>query len=115
MELEELERKYQEKRKRASVKDRITFQLGNIVINEVVFIEEEIEDLEPFPELVEGEEMINDQKHSMNGVDVDMDDNDDQGEGESFEINMNEDEEEDEDDEDMDEEEEEEEEEDESQ
>eukprot|EP01035_Chromulina_nebulosa_P020880 gene20880-27067_t len=53
IEIEELNRKYEEKRRRALDPNHITFIIDNIIINEVIFEEDELEDLTPFPELVE--------------------------------------------------------------
>lgn len=57
LEIEERIYRYEAKRQRAETR-AFTFLLGDIVVNEAVFDEEEIEDLTPFPELVEAVETV---------------------------------------------------------
>lgn len=110
IEFEVRRQKDEERRKRAQDPNRVTFILLNVVINQVVFEEDEVEDLTPFPDEILSEMMVVEEKDEayddqedafedgkMKGDDVDGDgDDEDEDDGDDEE----EDEDDDEDDED---------------
>jgi hypothetical protein len=55
IELDELNRKYDEKRRKAMEPNHPTFTIDGIIISQLVFEEDELEDLTPFPELVDSQ------------------------------------------------------------
>ena len=99
--VEEEARLYREDERRAAAqaKDRVTFKLADIIINQVVFMVEDKEDLQPFVEVIETTVEVEE-----GGGCMDSDAVEEEGEEEDGDDNENEDGEQDDDDDENDEE-----------
>ena len=111
IELEVRRQKDEERRKRAQDPNRVTFILLNVVINQVVFEEDEKEDLTPFPDEILSEMMVVEKNDADEAAgdhqDDDMDDgklagDDVEGDGDDEDEDNEDDEDEDDDEDDED-------------